>query len=317
MIKWLVIASVMGIFTFSVAGVLVFFLLFPLNVTLFLHPLQLRFEANKQVYLVRLITSTATPFQPGPTATRTLTYTASPTPVFTSTPTSTFTPLPTLTFTPTFTATVTSTFTPTFTPLPVPPTNTPQPPPSAPPAEARIANIAGHGQLYNLDCEARSAVDLAGYFGINIDEKNFLNKLPHSNDPDTGFVGNVVDPRGQIPPLSYGVYAGPIASLLRAYGLKAADHRGFSLEQIKSEIAAGRPVMVWVTNNTLNGWAVSYTTPGGHTLPVAPYEHTVIVTGYDPSYITILDGYMLYQRTIKAFENSWGVLGNMAVTISH
>ena len=74
--------------------------------------------------------------------------------------------------------------------------------------------------------------------------------------------------------------------------------------------------MVWVTGNTENGWGVSYTTPDGHSVVVAPYEHTVIVTGYGPNYVSILDGYMLYQRTTKTFENSWSILGNMAVTIS-
>jgi uncharacterized protein YvpB len=116
--------------------------------------------------------------------------------------------------------------------------------------------------------------------------------------------------------LSYGVYAGPIASLLRAYGLHATDHHGLGFDTIKNEIAAGRPVMVWVTGNTENGWGVSYTTPSGHTIPVAPYEHTVIITGYDSHNVTILDGDMLYQRTINLFEKSWGVLGNMAVTLS-
>jgi uncharacterized protein YvpB len=126
----------------------------------------------------------------------------------------------------------------------------------------------------------------------------------------------VWDARGQLPPLSYGVYSPPIASLLRAYGVHATDHHGMSFDNLKSEIASGRPVMVWVTSNTENGWGVSYTAPDGRTIPVAPFEHTVIVTGYNEGYVTILDGYMLYQRTIKTFNNSWGVLGNMAVTIS-
>jgi uncharacterized protein YvpB len=315
--KWLVIASVLSIMTLCLAGGLIFAFTFPLNVTLYLHPLQLELDANHQVYLVSLVTSTLTPFQPDPTTTGTPTHLPSPTHPFTPTATATLTPtpLPTLTFTPTFTATAT----PTFTPTPIPPTFTPIPSNTAlpgPPAEARIVKISGHGQLSTLDCEARSSVDLAAYFGISIDENDFLNRLPKSDDPDTGFVGNYWDPRGQLPPLSYGVYAGPVASLLRAYGLNAADHRGLSFDSIKTEIAAGRPVMVWVTGNTENGWGVSYTTPGGHTVVVAPYEHTVIVTGYDPNYVTILDGYMLYQRTINTFEKSWAVLGNMAVTIS-
>ena len=315
-IKWLAFASVFGFITFTFAGVLVFLLAYPMNMTLYLHPLQLEFVANNQLYRVSLLTATQAPSQLHvassipPANKPTLTLTPSSTTTLTST--TTFTPLPTFTFTPTPTETPTSTATP------VPPTSTPIIPtiPPAPPSQAQISGLNGHGQLYTLDCEARSAVDLAAFYGVSIDEKNFLNQLPHTNNPETGFVGNVWDPRGQLPPLSYGVYAAPIASLLRAYNLHATDYHGMSFENLRAQIASGNPVMVWVTGNTEKGWSVSYKAPDGLTVTVAPYEHTVIVTGYNEYNVTILDGYMIYQRSLSAFNNSWGVLGNMAVTIS-
>ena len=137
-----------------------------------------------------LSSPSATPFQPA-------TYT--PTATFTLTPT--VTPSPTLTFT--ATATPTLTLTPTL------------------PSSASIQGISGRWPAYSLDCESRSAVDWAAYFGVKIDELTFFNALPSSDNPDKGFVGNVHGAWGQIPPYDYGVHAKPVAKLFRAYGLEA------------------------------------------------------------------------------------------------
>ena len=189
-------------------------------------------------------------------------------------------------------------------------------PTTPPPASAQIPNVNGRAQLYTLDCEARSAVDLAAYFGVTIDEKEFLNKMPHSPNPNLGFVGNYWDARGRLPPQSYGIYAAPIAAMLKSYGVQAADQHNMSFDRLKSEIASGRPVMVWVTANTETGWATTYTTPDGQKIPVTPFEHTVIVTGYDAVYVDILDGSSHYQRLKVDFLKSWGNLENMAVTVT-
>lgn len=244
-------------------------------------------------------TTSLTPFQPLPTST----ITATPLPTTTSTAT---TVPPTATFTPTLEPTAT-----------LPPTE--PPPPTAdntfPPSQASIQGISGHAQLYTLDCEARSAVDLAAYFGFNIDEMDFLSRLPRSDDPEEGFVGSFTDPRGQIPPNSYGVHAPPVARVLREYGVNATEWKYLSYDKIQTEVASSRPVMAWVINNTLSGWPIQYTASNGNTTTVAHYEHTVLVIGYDPDYVTLLDGNLVYQRTVQQFLDSWSVLGNMAITI--
>lgn len=244
-----------------------------------------------------------------------------PAPLFgTSTPTP-FRPVEQWTGTPTYTLTPTASATATITETPLPPTATETPLPTDtpevtfPPEEAGISGIIGHAQSYTLDCEARSAVDLADYFGIPINEQEFLDRLPKSDDPDEGFVGNYWDPRGQLPPQSYGVYAAPVAALLREYGLKAQDARNVTWEAVKYEIASGRPVMAWVANNTLPGYPVSYTASNGHTTIVTQYQHTILVIGYSTNNVTILDGDILYTRTIEQFLNSWSVLGYMAIMI--
>jgi len=247
--------------------------------------------------------NTRTPFQPLPSSTPTNT---DPPPTATLTPTAT---VPSST--PTLTPTITNTRKPRPTHTPGP-TDTP-----APPAEASVDGVVGHAQLYTLDCEARSAVDLANFFGVNIDERDFLRKLPKSDNPVDGFVGEYSGPTGQLPPQSYGVYSKPIAALLRDYGLQAHAKRDFAWESMQAEIAAGRPVMVWIIGNTWPGYAVDYTTPDGQTTYVANYEHTAIVTAYDETTVTIVDGSMVYQRTLAEFLQSWSVLHDLAVTVSN
>ncbi len=145
------------------------------------------------------------------------------------------------------------------------PYSPPDPPPQELPAQAQINNISGKKQALPLDCEARVAVDWAKYFGKNIDELTFQNRLPKSVNPDLGFVGNVNGSWGQIPPNAYGIHAGPVVDLLRTYGVSAYGHRPLDWEQLKAEIAASRPVIVWVAGSAnrneyphllhINGWA--------------------------------------------------------------
>jgi uncharacterized protein YvpB len=123
--------------------------------------------------------------------------------------------------------------------------------------------MRGVAQSLSLSCEARSAVDWADFWGVSIRERKFLSKLPRSDNPDTGFVGNPSDAWGQIPPHSYGVHAEPVAALLRDYGLQAEARRGMQWDELRSEIAAGRPVIVWVIGQVWRGTPVKYTASDG------------------------------------------------------
>jgi uncharacterized protein YvpB len=217
--------------------------------------------------------------------------------------TKTHTPPPTFTRTPRPTATpsLTSTSTPTLTPTPTLL------------GEARISGIVGHRQALSLSCESRSASDWAAYFGIGVDEKEFFGRLPVSDDPDVGFVGDVNGDWGYLPPGAYGVYAGPVASLLQAYGAKALAARGLTWDDLKEEIIENRPVIVWVVGHVGESTPVPYTAQDGHTTTVARYEHTVILIGYTPTRVIILDGENVYTRPTETFMKSWSVLGNMAI----
>ncbi len=204
-----------------------------------------------------------------------------------------------------------------------PPPPTPPPPTPDLPIQAIIYGVTGKPQALPLDCESRSAVDWAKYFDKNIDEFAFFNRLPHSDNPDKGFVGSVYGTWGQIPPNPYGVHAEPVAEVLRDYGLPAKARRPLSWYELRAEIAAGRPVIVWIIgyhNNNydkdplLNGVPEYYTPSDGLHTVVARYEHTVVVTGYTSSYVHYLNGDKIYIINSDKFLDSWSALGNMAIT---
>lgn len=183
------------------------------------------------------------------------------------------------------------------------------------PGQAYISGVVGHAQAYSLSCESRSAADWAAYWGVAINETEFLNRLPRSDNPNEGFVGDPNDPWGGVPPNAYGVHAAPVARQLRQYGLDAHAGTGLSWEELKNEIAAGRPAIVWVIGSIWYGTPGKYTAQDGQKVRVAQYEHTMILIGYDQSTVQLVDALTGYTVThsLENFLASWSVLDNMAV----
>ena len=206
---------------------------------------------------------------------------------------------------------------PTGTPVPptaVLPASSATPTPTQP-AEHYIRTISGHRQYFSLGCEAAVAKDWANYFGHDFNEFEFQYKLPLSDNPDLGFVGDVNAPWGQVPPYGYGVHAGPVADLLNAYGIPAKAYKGYTLEQIKASVAQDQPVITWVIGNVVGGVPYEYTDLQGNKVIVAAYEHVVIVTGYSPTHIRYMTNGRFIDTPTEVFLNSWGVLGNMVVAV--
>jgi len=181
------------------------------------------------------------------------------------------------------------------------------------PFEYYIRNISGHRQYFAIGCEASAAVDWAAYFGVHINEFNFQYEMPLSDNPDYGFVGDVNGPWGQVPPYAYGVYAGPVAAALQKHGLPAKGVKGFTIEQIKSQIASDHPVIAWVIGNVVGGVPAVYSDSEGRKTVVAAYEHVVIVTGYNDKSIRYMTNGKFFETPTEVFENSWNVLENMVV----
>lgn len=193
------------------------------------------------------------------------------------------------------------------------PTETGEPDHSGLPAEHYIRTIFSAKQYFSLGCEARAAVDWAGYFDVEINEFSFQYELPLSDNPDKGFVGDVNGPWGQVPPYAYGVHARPVADLLNEYGLPASGTKSLTIEQIKAELASDQPVIAWVIGNMSSGPAAEFTDQEGDTTQVAAYEHVVILTGYNTDTIRYVTNGKFYDIPTDVFARSWAVLGNMAL----
>ncbi|MDA1329565.1 MAG: LysM peptidoglycan-binding domain-containing protein [Chloroflexi bacterium] len=183
------------------------------------------------------------------------------------------------------------------------------------PEQAYVSGVIGYPQSYSLSCESRSAADWAAFWGVDISEEEFLSRLPRSDNPNKGFVGNPNDEWGYTPPNSYGVHADPVANLLRQYGLDAHAGSGLSWDELRAEIAAGRPVIVWVVGSLWAGNPKQYTAKSGETVTVAGNEHTMILIGYDATYVQMIDAFTGQTATysIGNFIESWSSLGRMAI----
>lgn len=183
------------------------------------------------------------------------------------------------------------------------------------PESAYINGVFGRPQTYSLSCESRSAADWAAFWGVQLSEIEFLSQLPRSDNPNVGFVGDPNGYWGNTPPYPYGVHARPVAALLREYGLYAEARHGMSWDELRLEIAGGRPVIVWVIGQMWGGVAVDYTASDGDTLKVAAFEHTMILVGYDSIWVHVIDASTgwVYQYGVDSFLRSWEVLGRMAV----
>ncbi len=185
------------------------------------------------------------------------------------------------------------------------------------PPTGRVVAFIGHRQHYPLSCEMRSATDVARYWGIPAREEHLIAMLPRSDDPNAGFVGRLSAPAGSLPPLGYGVYAPPVAYVLRHLGLHAEAHRDFTLAELREEIAAGRPVIIWATYKMRERPVLRWETAEGTTVSIVKGEHTYVAVGYDEGGLYLVDPYdgRTHYFDTGTFLRGWSLLGWMAVTV--
>lgn len=191
------------------------------------------------------------------------------------------------------------------------------PPPDSPAgrAEALAKRLAGRPQARRLSCEARSAADLLAAHGLPGTEAEVLARLPRSDNPDLGFVGDVDGPPGRLPPMGYGVHAEPIASVLRSFGLEATAVRDRDLAWLRAETDAGRPVIVWVTGSCSLSRPVDLVDAEGRPFRAVRGEHTVLVVGVRGTSVLVVDPADGRRTTfdVDEFDEAWALLGRRAV----
>lgn len=183
------------------------------------------------------------------------------------------------------------------------------------PDEAYVCCVYGYPQTYTLSCEARAAADWAAFFGYSVTEYGLMSAFPASDNPEEGFVGNWNGNWGTIPPYSYGIHPPPVAQALRDFGVPAKAYSGLTWDDLRREIAAGRPAIIWVVAQMWPGTPVEYEAENGETTTVAHFEHVMVLTGYSKTSVQVTDpqnGATKYFY-LDAFLESWAVLGNRAI----
>lgn len=192
--------------------------------------------------------------------------------------------------------------------------------PAVPESRSIRLQIPNNRQERTLNCEFRSATDLAAYYGRHFTWEQLFEIVGYdpTGNPHKGFAGRSVDdPPGGLYPAGYGVYAEPIARGLRQFGIAATAHQGQTLEWLKQKLADGHPVMVWAVAYMDVAEVVMWQTTDGATVKAVPFEHTFNVVGYDESGVLVNDPHTATTDYYNwgQFQASWALLGNMALTI--
>lgn len=182
------------------------------------------------------------------------------------------------------------------------------------PPLALILDAPLHKQERSLSCESSAAAMAAQFYGLPIDESDILNALPRHEDPNLGFRGNVDGSYGGID--DYGTYAEPIRQVLIKMGLEASHLNG-GIDEIKQHLREERPVIAWITYRMQVQTPRQVTLSNGTAVTMVPYEHTILIVGYNADGLWIHDPYdgtrTWYGET--DFLRSFAYLGNMALVV--
>lgn len=186
------------------------------------------------------------------------------------------------------------------------------------PPLALILDVPLLAQERSLSCEASAAAMAAQYHRLSVSESDILGALPLHENPHLGFRGNVDGSYGGL--IDYGVYAGPIRRVLSDMGLQVEFFSG-GVTEIKTHIRQGRPVLAWITYD-LQVQAPQERLLAGpnnqlQAVTLVPYEHTVLIVGYNREGLWIHDPYDGTRRfySESEFLRSFGYLGQMALII--
>ncbi len=187
-------------------------------------------------------------------------------------------------------------------------------------AEAwRVINLPTyHSQnlqaIYN-GCEAASllmALQCRGQLG-GVDLKSYAEMMPKSNDPYTGFYGSIYD---LSPDDAFWIAPGPLAQFGRESSgyANVVDISGASLAELDQEVAAGNPVVIYISFafNPLKYWVSG-----------APKNlHVMVLTGYNEATGTqhfvdpwTLDGGRTWDVPRSEVEKIYDAVGRKAVVV--
>lgn len=180
--------------------------------------------------------------------------------------------------------------------------------------QALVEDFPSVTQWYNLSCEYAAAAAVTLYWGNLVSQRDFIREVPKSLNPHLGFRGDINGESGGIE--DYGIYAEPLIPVLRRHGYNAVVFYG-GVSRLKGNVAAGNPVVTWITGGKYSERPVYRKTLNGDTFKLIPGEHAVVVYGYDAGGVRIMDvgdgGF--YYTEWDSFLRRWGYFDQMALVI--
>jgi uncharacterized protein YvpB len=191
----------------------------------------------------------------------------------------------------------------------------PAPPPAlAAGSHALVDDFPSVTQWYNLDCEYAAAAAVTLYWGNLVSQRDFIREVPTSPNPHLGFRGDINGEFGGIN--NYGVYAEPLVPVLERHGYNAVVFYG-GLARLKANLAAGNPVVVWITSGKYVERPVYHKSYNGETFKLVPGEHTVVAYGYDDGGVHLMDvsDGDFYYTEWASFLRRWSYFDEMALAI--
>ena len=201
--------------------------------------------------------------------------------------------------------------------IPVITAGAPRPVEAAPvalPSRAIIAHFPAVREIYNLSCEYAAASAITQFYGRRVTQGTFIREVPQAENPHLGFRGEIDAKWGGI--ANYGIYAEPLVPVLERHGYEAEVFYA-SPTRLKAEIAAGHPVVVWMTGAARAGARIYKLDSTNMLYYLVPYEHAVVVYGYDSARVYTMDvgdgkfwgyGWAKFMRT-------WDLFNDMALAI--
>lgn len=168
-------------------------------------------------------------------------------------------------------------------------------------------------QRLESGCHLRAVANGLNAIGVSVTPNTIWEKLPKTNDPRTGLLGNpVVSNNWDLGGAYSASYPSALMPIIKEYSEYSEDISGATMEQIKRELANGNTVQVyyaWVKPNIrLNS--------GNGTFYASKDYHSVLLTGYDQSGFYHLEAWGAIHNEYIAkwkLENQYNLMGKMAI----
>lgn len=179
-----------------------------------------------------------------------------------------------------------------------------------------LKDVPATPQAWALSCEYAATSAATAMYGPVITQWRLRASIDTDPNPHKGFRGDITDGVGGT--TDYGVYAEPIAAVLQRYGYTHSYVFYGGADNLRAEIAAGHPVVTWVTETWKPASREVLRDSTGDRYALVTGEHAVTVYGYDDDGVWVMDpaGPDKYRVSWDRFLTAWNLFDGMALVVA-